>query len=402
VSAWWTGALLTAALAGVAAELAVRWWIRRHTRYHVWAPGMRSEQRSLVTMCPQLDTCVRFDVNADGERGRDVPKDEAGLLRVLTAGGSSVECFALAEQASWPGALERILNAPENLRTLGARRVHVGNIGRSGVSSRHLDLILERVLPQYSRLAVIVIMVGGSDVFQWFEQGAPPTLSSMPLPANEVFAVHPEVAFGWKPRQWATIELARRLRHRWLRPIEVREQAGNWLVAARKMRAEARDVRTSLPDPRGLLDSFEFHFRRALQRAQAHADRVLVLRQPWFEKQYTAEEAACFWHGGMGKAWKQTITTYFSLDVVNQVVHLLDARAAGVAEELGIEHRNVRSVLASSLANYYDYMHYTPAGAAVVARDVAAALLHPPSVAASEITRVSSPALAPATVEDEV
>ena len=137
------------------------------------------------------------------------------------------------------------------------------------------------------------------------------------------------------------------------------------------------DVRTTLPDPRGLLDSFERHFRRLLQRAQAHADRVLVLRQPWFEKDYTAEEAACFWHGGMGKAWKQTVTTYFSLQVVNQVVHLLDARAARVAETLGIEHRDLRSVLAPSLENYYDYMHYTPAGAAVVAREVAAALLRP-------------------------
>src|SRR5207253_3078600 len=160
----------------------------------------------------------------------------------------------------------RILNTPDNLRTLGAQRVHVGNIGRSGVSSRELDLILERVLPQYGRLAVIVIMVGGSDIFQWFEEGAPPTLPSVPPTADEAFAV-----------------------------------------------------------------------------------RVLVLGQPWFEKDYTAEEAACFWHGGMGKAWKQTVTTYFSLAVVNQVVHLLDARAARVAEALGIEHRDLRSVLAPSL-----------------------------------------------------
>src|SRR5437588_718541 len=205
-----------------------------------------------------------------------------------------------------------------------------------------------------------------------------------PLGADEVFAVHPEMAFGWKPRQWAAIELARRLRRRWLRPLEVRERAGTWLVAARKMRAEARDVRTSLPDPRALLDSFELHLRRLLQRAQAHADRVLVLRQPWFEKEYTAEEAACLWHGGMGKAWKQTITTYFSLNVVNQVVHLLDARAARVAEALGIEHRDLRNVLAPSLEYYYDYMHYTPAGAAVVAREVAAALLRPPATGAAE------------------
>jgi lysophospholipase L1-like esterase len=402
VTAWWAGALLTAALVGVAAELAARWWIRRHTRYHVWPPGTRLELRSDGSISSHLDTRVRFDVNADGERGRDVPKDEAGLFRVLTAGGSSVEGFALAEHVSWPGALERILNAPENLRTLGARRVHVGNIGRSGVSSRHLDVILERVLPQYRRLSVIVIMVGGSDVFQWFEEGAPQTPSLARLPADEVFAVHPEMSFGWKPRQWAAIELVRRLRHRWLRPLEIREQAGKWLPAACKMRAGARDVRTSLPDPRGLLDSFEFHFRRALQRAQAHTDRVLVMRQPWFEKEYTADDTARFWHGGMGKAWKQTITTYFSLDVVNQVEHLVDARAASVAEELGVEHRNLRSVLAPSLENYYDYVHFTPAGAAVVAREVAAALLRSPRPTAPEVARISSPALAPATLEDEL
>jgi lysophospholipase L1-like esterase len=390
VTAWWVGVVLSAALLGVAAELAGRWWIRRHTRYHVWPPGTRLELRSDGTVCPQLDRRVRFDVNADGERGRDVRRDEAGLFRVLAAGGSSVECYALNEHASWPGALERILNAPENLRALGTRRVHVGNIGRSGVSSRHLDVILERVLPQYGRLAVIVIMVGGSDVFQWFEEGAPATRSSAPLAADEVFAVHPEMPFGWTPHQWAITELARRVRHRWLRPLEIREDAGKWLPAARKMRAAARDVRTSLPDPRGLLDSFEFHFRRALQRARAHADRVIVLRQPWFEKEYTAEEAAWFWHGGMGKAWKQTVTTYFSLDVVNQVVHLLDSRAASVAAELGVEHRNLRSVLAPSLENYYDYMHYTPAGAAVVAREVADALLHPPAPAVPEITRAAA------------
>jgi lysophospholipase L1-like esterase len=375
--AWWGVAVLAAALVAVAAELGARRWIRRRSGYYVWPPGMRLELRSDDHGSSHRAPRVRFDVNADGERGRDVRPDEPGLFRVLAAGGSSVECLALTEEASWPGALERILNAPENLRVLGARRVHVGNIGRSGVSSRHLDLILERVLPRYGRLAVIVIMVGGSDLFQWFEEGAPATVSTAPLSVEAAFAVYPEMAFGWTPRHWALVEVVRRLRRHWLHPLDVREEAGSWLVRARKMRAEASDVRTTAPDPRGMLDCFEHHFRRLLERAQAHADRVLVLRQPWFEKQYTPEEAACFWHGGMGKAWKETITTYFSLDVVNQVVHLLDARAARVADSLGVEHRDLRGVMAPSLENYYDYMHYTPAGAAIVAREVAAALLRP-------------------------
>ena len=107
MTAWWVGVVLSAALVGVAVELAGRWWIRRHTRYHVWPPWTRLDLRSDGTVSSHLDRRVRFDVNADGERGRDVRKGEAGLFRVLAAGGSSVECFALNEHASWPGARVR-------------------------------------------------------------------------------------------------------------------------------------------------------------------------------------------------------------------------------------------------------------------------------------------------------
>jgi len=46
--------------------------------------------------------------------------------------------------------------------------------------------------------------------------------------------------------------------------------------------------------------------------------------------------------------------------------------------------------VAPSLENYYDYMHYTPAGAAVVAREVADALLRPLPPAVPEITRATA------------
>ncbi|MEM2914927.1 MAG: hypothetical protein QXH91_05975, partial [Candidatus Bathyarchaeia archaeon] len=68
------------------------------------------------------------------------------------------------QPVSWPGVLERILNRPEHLCLLGVSKVHVGNIGRSGVSSAHLDLILEKVLPQYRHLSAVIINVGGNDV----------------------------------------------------------------------------------------------------------------------------------------------------------------------------------------------------------------------------------------------
>src|SRR6267378_2877957 len=120
------------------AELGSRWWLRRRSRYYVWPPHARMDIRMDPDAFPELERRSRFYINADGERGGDVRTDEPGLYRILVAGGSAVECFGLDQHSSWPGSLERLLNTPESLAALGARRVHVGNIGHSGVGSAEL------------------------------------------------------------------------------------------------------------------------------------------------------------------------------------------------------------------------------------------------------------------------
>ncbi|HET7789704.1 MAG TPA: hypothetical protein VFK78_02820 [Gemmatimonadales bacterium] len=394
MTAWGIG-LLVAALAAAAAELSCRLWIRRRAGYHVWLPGLRLEIHQDPRVFRQVEPRVRFEVNADGERGGD-PGEDPGLYRVLVAGGSSAECLALDQPTSWPGALERLLSSPTGLATLGARRVHVGNIGRSGIGSRQLDLILEHVLPRYRHLDAVVIMVGASDILRWLEEGAPLSLGPAPE-VEDVFSSHPRQEFGWTPRGSALWELARRLRRRWLRPVEVREQAGAWMIDARRMRAEARETRDTAPDPSLLLDTFDHHFRGLLRRAQVYAGRVLVARQPWFDRDPTPEESALFWHGGVGKAWKQTLTVFYSQDVLDHLMGLLDARAAAIADQLGIQHLDLRPILTPGLEHYFDAFHYTPQGAGVVARAVAAALLGPWPARRRNPRVASPPRPAPAT-----
>lgn len=358
---------------GLIVELAAREWIRRRTRYAVWPPGMRVEVRQ--DLFPELEPRFRFEVNADGERGGDARAHEDGLFRILTVGGSSVECFALDQPTSWPGQLELLLNRQDALDVLGARRVHVGNIGHSGVGAAELDMILERVLPRYDRLDAIVVMVGASTAYHWLEDGALPAREPAVVPEEALFARRPgQQPFGWRPGATALAELIRRFRQSVLRPLEVRENAGGWQIAARKMRAQATEIRNTIPDPSPVLQHFERHFRRALRHAMARSRRVLVVRQPWFEKQYTAEELSHFWHGGIGRPWKEKVSVYFSLEVINRVLSLIDERVVAVAEELGLQHLNLQPLLNGGLRHYYDHDHFAPAGAAVVARAVGSAL----------------------------
>ena len=363
--------LVAAGLLALAGELAGRWWLRNRSRYAVWPPYMRQEIRLAPEVFPELEPRVRFDINRDGERGGAVPRDTRGLYRVLATGGSAVECFALDQPTSWPAALERLLNERDGLQALSARRVHVGNIAHSGVGAAELEMIFERVLPQYERLDLILIMVGASDVYHWIEQGAPPARPASVVPEPLLFAAYPRQTFGWKPGALALAEIARRLRRRWLRPLEVKQRAGAWQAGARRMRAEATDVRDTMPDAAAMVQNFEEHFRRACRLALARADRVIVLLQPWFEGEYTPAEAARFWHGGVGRPWKEAITTYYSLEVVNRLLDLVHGRAARVADQLGIEHLNLREVLTQRVHHYFDHDHFTPAGAALVAQTVA-------------------------------
>ena len=363
-------------LLGVAMELGARWWLRFRGQHYVWQPGLRLHLHPDRELFPELEPQVRIEINRDGERGDEPPTSGTGLYRILVAGGSPAECGLIDQPTSWPGTLQRLLDKPEHLRFLGASKVHVGNIGRSGIASQHLDLIFERVLPQYRHLDTIIIMVGGNDVFQWLQHGAPASIQDSPDTASEAFSVNPEGPFTWKPRNLALVELVKRLFRRWFWQVKVRYHSGKWVGRARTMRAQAKEVRITVPEPTVMLNHFEYHFRSLIQKAKAHADRVLVVRQPWFEKNYTPEEAAHFWHGGMGDpTGKEEVTVYYSFQVVSSLLACMDARAAKVAEELGIEQLNLMPLLERSLKTYYDFVHYTPAGAAAVAAIIADAIL---------------------------
>ena len=371
-------------LLACAAEAAARWWIAHRGQYFVLPPGLRLRLEPDPEVLPQLERTVRFDVNALGERGDDLPSSSQGLYRILVAGGSQPEGYLLDQDTAWPGGLQRLLEQREHLDRLGAERVHVGTIARSGVGSQALDLILRRVLPRYPRLQMIIVLVGASDVLQWLELGAPAAAPPPPR-VSDVFRCHPELTFGFNLNQLALTELLLRARQRWLRPVQVHPRACRWIARARDMRSRAAEVRREMPDPAPMLANFDRYFRSAIRHARAHAARVIVVRQPWFDKPCTAAEEALMWHGGIGQAWRQQVTTYYSSEVLSRLMALLDAHAARAAHELCVEQVDLMPVLEPSVRTYYDFFHATPAGARIITSAIAAVVLRRPRLPAATL-----------------
>lgn len=367
--------MLAAVLLGaVAAEVIARIWVRLDNRYFVFAPYTKLLMFPDEETHPQLERRVAFEVNEEGERGSTLAR-KPNTFRVLVAGGSAAECYFLDQKSAWPAQVESRLTKAPALATLGASHVHVGSIAKSGVHSAGLRLTLERVLPRYDALDLIVLMVGAGDVSRWTILGAP----SDGIPQNSVdscFAQHPELEFGLSLKSTALAEVARRVRPLLFPHVIRRERAGRWVRKARAMRAAATEIRESTPDPSILVANYEQNLAAAISIAKTHSRYVLVVRQPWFEKECFSEaELSLLWNGGVGDIVHDNVTTFYSNEVLFDLLRRIDDSTNRVARQANVDRMELMSLVTASTVNYYDHLHHTPAGAAIVADAVAAKIL---------------------------
>jgi len=366
--------LLGAAALGVGAEVAARCWLRSRAGYYVLPPWSRADKGIDRSILPQLEERVRIEANRDGERGPEPPTRWEDTYRVLVAGGSAAECYLLDQESEWPAVVRERLQ--EDPARLGAGAVHLGNISRSLVPCEAIDLILRRVLPRYPRLDMVALMIGASDVVAWLERGCPEELTEGEYTAARVFAEHPEGPYSWTPRGLALRQVAAGLNRRFRGSVDRREAVGGMIAKNRAMRARGT-ITDQVADPTAMVAGFERWLRRVVETARTRAPRVLVIRQPWLRREFTPEEDARLWNFGAGKPYAEEVTTYFSHDVVDRLMGLVDEAAGRVADECGVEQLDLMGRLDHDFETFYDRLHLTRKGARVVGDAVADAILEP-------------------------
>jgi lysophospholipase L1-like esterase len=270
--------------------------------------------------------------------------------------------------------LQRNLEHPENLRLLGATRVHVGNIARSGVGAEALALILQKALPCLHDLDAIIIMAGASDAFRWLRAGAPPVTGgeTRTVSMSNFFGWHPDGPYRWRVKQTALAEITRRLRQLLRHPVRRTTITGRRMHYAVSQRRNALEVRTTVQNLQIAANNFEYYFRKAVATAKNHAKRVIVARQPWLRQPKVDKERwENLWHGAVGDSFHQKVEVFYSTEVVCEVMSQIDARAEMVAREFGVESCEFHSAIEPSFDFFHDLFHFTPCGAAAVARVLA-------------------------------
>ena len=113
----------------------------------------------------KLDAHVRYHTNALGFRGPEAPRDLVDRLSVLTVGGSTTGCFLLNDGDTWPDHLAAQLGP-------AFPRLWLNNAGLDGQSTYgHLTLMRDYVV--HIRPKVVIFLIGINDVAlsasNWFD-----------------------------------------------------------------------------------------------------------------------------------------------------------------------------------------------------------------------------------------
>jgi lysophospholipase L1-like esterase len=313
-----------------------------------------------------IEGISRYRVNSFGIRGRAFGPDDSEY-RILAVGGSTTECAQLDDTEVWTALLENALDPMAPITPItNARRVWVGNVGRSGLTAREHVLHLEHLLPEYPRIDVVLSMVGVNDMLSALKQGAryqPPP----PEPDRaRAFVLYPR----WSAL-WQTVD---RLRASYNRSRAFGPDDANGLTQSRRARQVAEVWIDDLPDLEEPLEVYRRNLNAMADIASVKGVRLVFITQPsrWREHM-SEEESRELWFGWVGEDWP-VAEGYFTTGALERAMAAYNEGLLGVCRERGLDCVDAAATMGPDAALFYDDVHFTEAGSRRLAGVLAAHL----------------------------
>jgi lysophospholipase L1-like esterase len=350
-----------------------------NTQYNVWPPGFQMSFNPAATTLPGVTGPSRFLINKDGFRGDPLPK--ASSYKILTVGGSTTECLYLDETKAWPYLLQQTLrrNGP----------VWVGNVGKSGLNSKHHLIQVEHLTRQYPGIDAIILLIGANDFLQRLSRGIhyQPFMGVESMPRSEYEILMSEAFFTWpgadnrEPfvKRLALYRVVREWKYRYLRlPAKqfVQDVDASVYNVWRAHRHSARAIIDDLPDLSSALDEYSRNISAIKKIAVNRGVRLIFATQPYlWRKDLQPHESSLLWLGGVGKFQEEPGHEYYSASVLADGMNMYNQKLLQLCRDHALECVDLEKELLKDTRTFYDDAHFTETGAQQVAGVFAGYLL---------------------------
>ncbi len=348
-------------------------------KYYVRHPSIHSVFNPYPGTMPGVSGASHFITNSGGIRGSELSANDN--YRILVFGGSTAECLYLDQSEAWPQLVQDRLN--QNDKKLS---VWVGNVGKSGNTSREHVLQFRYLLAQYPNIDTAVLLVGGNDLNLRLARGdgytpdylAQPGMLSLLM--RDAFRVLPQrnpnmpyykqTAIGrmLDTLQQSQIELNTSA------AIEVEDNVGKIYNNRRKERKNA-PIQATLPDLTSGLGEYSSNLNSIIDLAQAHHVRLILLTQPsMYRSDLTPAEKDLLWFG-----WSSGRKFYYSVEAMAEGMLKYNQKLLEICQQRQVECVDLASMLSKDTTIFYDDLHFNENGAIRVAKNLADYMIsHPP------------------------
>jgi lysophospholipase L1-like esterase len=288
--------------------------------------------------------------NSLGFRGEEPPPNFRDYLTIITIGGSTTECFYLSDGRTWPDLLGQQLSRAFN-------RVWVNNVGLDGATTyRHLILMEDYIVAL--RPKVVLFLMGINDVGAGDIAAAEARRGHDLRQRWHALLYRSEVyALGQNLYRYF-IAQSRGLHHT---EIDLKQAGTLTHIPASTAQRTLQDYQTN---------SLPFYAQRLEKLVKVCRDHGI---EPVFVTQPTLYGPGSDPVTGVDLAAVK-LGEDLNGALMCQAVELYNGVTRQVAGQYGVLLIDLARELPRNSAYYYDYLHYTEAGAAVVAAIVDAQL----------------------------
>lgn len=286
--------------------------------------------------------------NRLGLRGDEPPENWEVAFTLLAIGGSTTHCFWLDDHKTWPYLLQ------ENLRPAFGN-IWVGNGGLVGQTTRPHILFMEQVAAKLVP-DTVVLLVGVNDLglSLSYDKGDSTHYYDEPRGRDRIFSASRLLQ---ELRRWKYILFQRDavVSSRGLKPFDPKPLPSDRTVTL-------GDLYDRLP----LLAEYRENILRISDIGEAHSIETIFLTQPClFEDTpyWSAREGDTYWIDN--KASKIDAATFWKL------LQVYNRELMAVTESRGIPCYDLAAAIPHSRVYFRDAVHFTEAGAELVAEHVA-------------------------------
>lgn len=340
----------------------------------LWPPGTQWVFQPASWGVPVPGT-TRFSVNELGLRGPALPR-QGHPYKIVAVGGSTTACWFLDDSKEWPHLVMEGLNSRQKKLP-----VWVANAGVPGHNSVH-HLAVLKTLPIFKQVDMVVILTGVNDLSASLAFEGAPSQTQLERSA-EVFREY--MLRGAESERYLHPIYKR------LRLYQLAQQAKDSLLARfehagtgaseterelwQRRRAEGKIV--SLPDLHVGLSEYRERVQRLAQQCRVLDVRCLFLTQPvlWRSGLTPAEERS-LWFGYVGR-W-ETRKRFVAASDLELAMNAYNLTLLGVCEQDGLECFDLAAAIPKNGSVFYDDVHYTEAGARLIADRLLEYLLSTP------------------------